>query len=60
MISIKYLQNRAERLFKEADEIQDKWKYNEATEKELNRMNRLYTEASTISLVLEACVKERR
>jgi len=54
MISVKALQNRAERLFKKADEIQDKWKHDEATERDLNKMNRLYTEASAITITLEA------
>jgi hypothetical protein len=55
MISIKGLKNRVERLFKEADELQDKWKHNEATERDLHKMNLLYTEASAITITLEAC-----
>ena len=54
MISVKTLKNRAEQLFKKADEIQDKWKHGEVIEKELNKMNRLYTEALAITITLKA------
>lgn len=53
MISVKALEKRAERLFEKADEIQDKWKNNEATEREIRKMNLLYTEASAIAITLE-------
>lgn len=53
MPSVKFLEKRTERLFKEADKIQDKRKHGEATEKEIRRMTLLYTEASALALALE-------
>jgi hypothetical protein len=52
--SIKAMQNHAERLFDKADKIQDKYKHGEAAERELHKMNLLYTEASAIAITLEA------
>jgi len=54
LVSIKYLKKRVTRLFKKADELQDKWRHNEATEKEIRNMNLLYTEALAIGITLEA------
>jgi len=55
MISVKGLNRRVDRLFKQADEIQEKHKrFGEATDKELRKMNLMYNEASTITLTLEA------
>ncbi len=54
MISVKGLNKQVDRLLKKADEIQEKFRRGEATDKELRRMERMYTEASTITLTLEA------
>jgi len=53
MPSVRFLEHQTERLFKEADKIQDKWKQGEATEKELRKMNLLYAEASGLAMALE-------
>ena len=59
MISLAALGRRVERLFKEADDIQDEWsRRNDMPTKKLNRMNRLYAEASAISMTLEAAEAE--
>lgn len=59
MISLARLNKRAARLFKEADIIQDEYqKGNNVPERKLNRMNRLYVEASAISITLEAVEAE--
>lgn len=55
MISVKGLNKRVDRLLNQADEIQEKHKrLGEATDKELRKMERMYLEASTIMLTLEA------
>jgi len=55
MISVKGLNKRVDRLLKQADEIQEKHKrFSEATDKERRKMERMYLEASTIMLTLEA------
>jgi hypothetical protein len=59
MISVKGLNKRVDRLLKQADKIQEEYKKGEykkcdATEKELRKMERMYLEASTITITLEA------
>ncbi len=57
MISLTGLAKRASRLFEMADVIQDEWLHNNNMpdrNRKLNKMNRLYAEASAISITLEA------